>query len=249
MKLTIPIAVALAALGVQDAAATPPELTAYAIDAWASGVAETLNNIANVTVVSKDTNDLRAEYRAGFVQGRLQAKGIVAARDNTWDLAYLTETSHGFPKQPGPTPAELLRAAGVLESNYTAFIAYLKSPDTDPTIAHNLKRLLFRMVGIYHGATQKEPAALDFSGAWLPDAAYFKPAELGLGYETVSLTFMDLYYINSAIITWTLAIFGGSRRYLKAIRSIRSLSMASRYTSVVSRLSPVAPLWSHGGGA
>jgi len=198
MKITLPIAVTLSVLGVQDAAALSPELTAYAIDARASGVAETLNNIANLTVVSKDTNDLRAEYRAGFVQGKLQAKGILAARDNTWDLAYLTDPSHGFPKQPSPTPAELSRAAGLLGSNYTAFIAHLKSPDTDPKVAQNLKRLLFRMVGIYHGATRKEPAPLDFSGAWLPDAAYFKPAELGLGYETSSLTFMDLYYINSS---------------------------------------------------
>ena len=45
----------------------------YTLDANASGVIETVNNIANLTVVSRDENDLKAEYRAGFVQGKLQA--------------------------------------------------------------------------------------------------------------------------------------------------------------------------------
>jgi len=30
------------------------------------------------------------------------------------------------------------------------------------------ERLIFRMLGIYHGAVLKQPEALDFSGEWLP---------------------------------------------------------------------------------
>ena len=75
---------------------------------------ETINNIVNMTVVSKDANDLKAEYRAGFVQGKLQGKTILSARDNNWDNAYLTDPSHSFPKQHGPTRAELQRTAADL---------------------------------------------------------------------------------------------------------------------------------------
>ena len=143
--------------------------TVFTLDANASGVIETINNIVNMTVVSKDANDLKAEYRAGFVQGKLQGKTILSARDNNWDNAYLTDPSHSFPKQHGPTPAELQKAAAILNGNYNGFITHLKNPATDAEVAYRLKRLLFRMLGIYHGATLAQPAALDFSGSWLPD--------------------------------------------------------------------------------
>ena len=43
-----------------------PRPTIYSLDNNASGAIETTNNIVNMTVVSKDANDLKAEYRAGF---------------------------------------------------------------------------------------------------------------------------------------------------------------------------------------
>ena len=175
----------------------PDNRTVYTLDATAGGVMETRNNVVNLSVASRDANDLKAEYRAGFVQGKLQGKTVNSARDNTWDNAYLTDPSHFFPRQHGPTQAELDKAAGVLLDNYTSFLSYLNDPGTDPGVAHQLKRLLFRMLGIYHGGILAQPAPLDFSGAWLPDATYLKPSELALGYETAGLTFMDVYYLNA----------------------------------------------------
>ncbi len=169
----------------------------FSLDDSAKGVIETVNNIVNMTVVSNDANDLRAEYRAGFVQGKLQGRLIISARDNSWDNAYLTDPSHSFPKQPGPTATELMHAQGILSNNYNAFLRYINSPTTDTTTSHRLKRLLFRMLGIYHGAVLNQPATLDFSGSWLPDSSYFREDELTLGYETSRLTFMDVYYINA----------------------------------------------------
>ncbi|MGO4870456.1 MAG: hypothetical protein ACLPGW_07560 [Roseiarcus sp.] len=188
---------ALAAPISHDALAKTPHRVIYALDAQASGVTETIDNIVNLTVVSKDGNDLKAEYRAGFVQGRLQARGILSARDNAWNLSYLTDPTHAFPRQPVPARDELERAARLLKGNYNATIQYIKAPSTDPDVAQRLKRLLFRMVGVYHGASIRQPAALDFSGAWLPDESYFKESELGLGYETPTLSFMDVYYVNA----------------------------------------------------
>ena len=100
--------------------------TVFTLDANASGAIETINNIVNMTVASKDASDLKAEYRAGFVQGKLQGKTIVSARDNNWDNAYLTVPSHSFPKQHGPTRSELEVAGGILNANYTGFIALLE---------------------------------------------------------------------------------------------------------------------------
>ena len=157
---------------------------------------QTINNIANLTVVSWDANALKAEYRAGFIQGQLQGDTILSARDNTWDNAYLTNPSHTFPKQPGPTQAELHEAAAVLNANYVAFLEYLITQPL-PLTRHRLKRLLFRMLGIYHGASFTQPATLDFSGAWLPDP-YLQTAERILGYETAGLTFMDVYFVNAS---------------------------------------------------
>jgi hypothetical protein len=36
----------------------------------------------------------------------------------------------------------------------------------------------YKMLGIYHGTLLETPAALDFSGGWLPNLAYFQPSEL-----------------------------------------------------------------------
>ena len=171
--------------------------TVFTLDANASGAIETISNIVNMTVVSKDASDLKAEYRAGFVQGKLQGKTILSARDNNWDIAYLADPSHSFPKQHGPTPAELQKTAAILNGNYNGFITHLRNPANDAEVAYRLKRLLFRMLGIYHGAILAQPAALDFSGAWLPDGGYFRPEELEVGYETAGLSFMDLYLLNA----------------------------------------------------
>jgi len=84
----------------------------------------------------------------------------------------------------------------LLNANYAAFLQYLKNPATDAITAHHLKRLLFRMLGIYHGASLNQPASLDFSENWLPDN-YLQSSELTLGYETPGLTFMDVYFLNA----------------------------------------------------
>jgi len=62
------------------APANTPARASYALDAQAREVSATINNIVNMTIVSKDENDLKAEYRAGFVQGKLQASSLSGLR-------------------------------------------------------------------------------------------------------------------------------------------------------------------------
>ncbi len=197
MRLWIAVALLGAFLAGCSGDSASSNLVRYSLDATASGVIETRNNVVNLSVTSRDANDLKAEYRAGFVQGKLQGKTILSARDNSWDNAYLTDPSHSFPRQHGPTRTELDKSAALLVENYGSFLAYVTNPGTDPEVAYRFKRLLFRMLGIYHGVMLERPAALDFSGSWLPDSGYLTPGELTLGYETAGLTFMDVYYINA----------------------------------------------------
>lgn len=173
------------------------KIKTYSLGPNAQGAMEVVDNIYNMTIVSKHDNVLKAEYDAGFIQGKLQQSLIVSARDNYWDVAYLTDPSHAFPAQIPPTQGELSTALGVLKDNYAYTIEYIKK-QPNPVTAQNLKRLLFRMLGIYHGTLLETPATLDFSGEWLPDLGYFSPSELILGYETPDLTFMDIYFINGS---------------------------------------------------
>jgi hypothetical protein len=188
------------------AGAAAADARCFSLDENAGGCTETVNNIANVTIVSKDDNAYRAEYRAGFVQGRLQATVIVAARDNAWDSAYLLDPDHAFPRQLGPTEAELAFAAGLLQDNYAHVLRYV-GHTADADVGGRLARLLFRLLGIYHGATLAAPADLDFSGDRVPDLTTFQPEELALGYETPSLTFMDVYFLNASQDLWDVIAF------------------------------------------
>ncbi len=168
-------------------------LTRYTIDADSGGVIEKVGNTFNTSIVSNDPNVFRAEYEAGFIEGHLQKSQIVAARDNAWDSAYLTDPSHTFPTQIPPSPAEIAMAARTLQMNWDYTLRYIGTTG-DATVSKNLRRLMYRLVGIYHGATLDAPASLPFDGTWLPA---FTPAEMALGYETPTLTFEDVYFINA----------------------------------------------------
>ena len=100
--LLIAVAVMLASCGGNGGDA----LTRYEIDADTQGVIEEVDNIFNTSIVSNDPNVFKAEYEAGFIQGRLQKDQLIPARDNAWDSAYLLDPSHSYPKQIPPSADE-----------------------------------------------------------------------------------------------------------------------------------------------
>lgn len=186
----------LAARGAAPAAsssAAHPGIRGYRIDADSQGLIEYVDGIYNTSIVSTHRNVFRAEYEAGFIQGRLQRAQIVAARDNCWDSAYLVDPTHSFPKAVPPTPQELAEARDVLTTNWKYTLEYIRTAD-DRVVAGRLRRLMYRLLGIYHGATLQRPRSMPFAAGWEPS---LKPAELSLGYETKSLTFLDVYWINA----------------------------------------------------
>jgi len=145
----------------------------YRLDENSAGYLEKIDNILNLSVVSIDNNVYKAEYEAGFMQGKLLKEQIVAARDNLWDTAFLIDQTPNFVKQTSPTHEEM-----AMEK--FAFQDFLKS-----------------LIGIYHGTKFDRPEALNFNGRWIPPTNYFSPAEMTLNYETPYLSFMDIYFINA----------------------------------------------------
>jgi hypothetical protein len=198
---TFVVTVSMLALcaGCDNSDATPPQsdpIPVFTLDENSSGCLEKLDNLLNLSVVSNDDNTLKAEYKAGFIYGHLLKNQIISARDNTWDSSYITDPSHSFPKQIPPSSDELYETELALLQNYAYSMDYAQNL-SDPTIQNYMKRLIFRMLGVYHGAVLKQPEALDFSGEWLPTLDYFSDSELQCNYETETLSFMDLYFINA----------------------------------------------------
>ena len=168
-------------------------LKRYQIDVDTQGVIEKVNNIFNTSVVSNDPNVYKAEYEAGFIQGKLQNDQFIAARDNGWDIAYLTDPSHSYPRQIPPSKAELALAQKTLKSNWEYTLNYIRKQGNSD-IGNNLRRLMYRLVGIYHGAVKDKPESMAFDDQWYPA---FSDVEMEVGYETSSITFMDVYFINA----------------------------------------------------
>jgi hypothetical protein len=158
----------------------------------AQGCMAVSENILNLSIVSSDPNDLKAEYQAGFLQGRLQGQRIVSARDNQWDSAYLTDPSHTFPKQLPISAQELALARGILLENLRYTQNYIGR--VDPALAHKLLRIIYRMLGVYHGVVSEQPVLTDFPEGRFPD---FSESDLTLNYGTAGISFLDVYALSA----------------------------------------------------
>jgi hypothetical protein len=170
-----------------------PPLNVYRLDDDSAGCTEKVNNIVNTSIVSNDPNVYKAEYEAGFIQGKLQRDHISAARDNVWDTVYLIDPSHTYPRQIPPSKAELELAQRTLKVNWNYTLDYIRQQGNSD-VGQNLRRLMYRLVGIYHGTVRDQPQALTFDDTWFPA---FSDAEMTAGYETPALTFADVYFINA----------------------------------------------------
>lgn len=166
----------------------------YDFSKKARGSIEKINNIVNVSIFSISKNNYKAEFKAGYIQGKLQAAEIRAARDNIWDDLYLTDPVHLFPKNIPPSKQELKMTNQILKQNlfYTWDFIDKKSPTAK--IKHNMRRLMYRLLGIYAGASNKCICGLKYDDTWFP---CFEKEELRVGYQTPNMTFLDIYFINA----------------------------------------------------
>ncbi|HEV8352684.1 MAG TPA: hypothetical protein VGR24_00625 [bacterium] len=166
----------------------------YRLDSDSAGYMEKVDYIYNLGIVSNDPNVLKAEYEAGYIQGRLQRNLLADVRDNLWDTYALVDP--GTPKAIPPSKVELDDSIDALRRNYTYTLSYI-SKVTDRRLRQRMTRLVFRLLGIYHGAVRNKPQALKFDGTWLPTLDTFKANELVLNYQKPAVSFMDVYFINA----------------------------------------------------
>lgn len=176
----------------------PEGVLTYKLNENAEGYQELKGHVYNLGVVSNDPNELKAEYEAGFVQGRLQKNQLADTRDNGWDSAYLVDPSE-YKFRP-PSEEQLTQAEGFLLGNYNYTVNY--AANAEPKVKNRISRILFRILGVYHGATLENPEELDFSGEWLPGPEYFSEEELGLNYESEEVSFLDVYFLNAGTDMW-----------------------------------------------
>ena len=169
------------------------DITLFALDENTRGCLEKTGYVYNLSIVSNNENNYKAEYLAGFVQGHLLEDLILSARDNLWDVThYVDPAHHTMP----PSPEELDLAKKTLEENYNYTTTTFYGRQS-PLLQSRMLRLFFRLLGVYHGTKNAGPSELDFSGNWVPTLDYFAPEELELGYETAAVTFLDVYFVNA----------------------------------------------------
>lgn len=167
-------------------------ITTFTLDEKTQGCLERTGYVYNLSIVSSNENNYKAEYQAGFIHGHLLKDLILSARDNFWDVAYYVDPAH---HTIPPAPKEIKLAKDILEANYNYTTTTFFSKQT-PLLQSQMLRLFFRLLGVYHGTKDAQPSELDFSGNWVPTLDYFTAKELELGYETAAVTFLDVYFVN-----------------------------------------------------
>lgn len=172
----------------------------YQLNEYCQGFAELKDNCWNYSIIARDphVDVFSNEYYAGYIQGRLQgADAIMAARDNTWNNTYLCDTSEPdqkFPRNFDPSEEELAKAGLCLKENYCSLYQWIIDNESDE-VAQHIKRLLFRMLGIYDGVIYQTPqtdASMERLNPW-----DMRASELKLGYYTRFPSFADIYFINA----------------------------------------------------
>ena len=168
----------------------------YVLDDFSKGYSQVKDNCWNYSIFAQNPNvDIFTnEFNAGFVQGKIQGKkAIKAARDNTWRNFLICGTPQDNISITIPDGA-LEVATKSLYNNYKYLYQWLKDHEGE-RIATNIRRLLFRMAGIYAGVKYDKPSKVTFE---MLDLDKMEPSELLLGgYDAPEITFMDIYLINA----------------------------------------------------
>ena len=184
---------AAAASPAQEAPLARP-LVFFQLDDNAGGYYERIDNIDNVGVAVTDPNPLAAEYKAGFIQGKLQQPYLPATRDNQWDSTALVDARPCTPFRRATSNWQTPRRC-CSRITPTPWTTLRRRPI--PRCRSSCPAFCSGCLASITARRSDAPAALDFSGQWLPDLSTFTPEELTLNYGTPSVSFLDIYYLNT----------------------------------------------------
>ena len=129
----------------------------YVLNQYTRGFAQCVDNNWNYAVYAQDptVSIYQNEYNAGYVQGKIQTNKVIkATRNNTWRWYVLDEGPGANSTQIPPNGVEI--AEKHLTQNYN-YLTDLVEKNLADVKFHSLARLMYRMLGIYHGSADKEP--------------------------------------------------------------------------------------------
>ena len=175
----------------------------FVLNDYTRGFAQCIDNNWNYAVYAQDpsVSIYQNEYNAGYVQGKVQTNHVIkATRNNTWRWYVIDEG----PGADSVTPPEGAVEAAVktLNDNYRYLTEWAEKNQHDEK-TRNIIRLMFRMLGIYHGAADKEPLQnVTFENLKLEN---MDPEDSKMHSGDEPLTFIDIYFINGQMDLWDAA--------------------------------------------
>lgn len=174
--------------------------TEFVLNEFTRGFAQCVDNNWNFAVYAQDpgVSIFQNEYNAGYVQGKVQTNKLIkATRNNTWRWYVLDEGPGADSVTPPDGIPELARQTLIDNYNYLTDWA---EKHQDDRRAQGIIRLMYRMLGIYHGAADREAlTAVSFDDLKL---ANMKPEELQMNSGDDPLTFIDIYFLNAQMDLW-----------------------------------------------
>lgn len=172
----------------------------FVLNEYTKGYAQCIDNNWNFAIYAQDPSAsiYQNEYNAGYVQGKVQGNKLIkATRNNTWRWYVLDEGPGANSVTPPAGAVE--QATKALTENYNYMTDFVEKKQNDRHI-QGLIRLMFRMLGIYHGTADKE-ALKDVSFDTLK-MSNMSPEELKMNSGDEPLTFIDIYFLNAQMDLW-----------------------------------------------
>ena len=167
----------------------------YILNDYTKGYAQCIDNNWNYAVYAQDpsVSIYQNEYNAGYVQGKVQGNALIkATRNNTWKWYMLDEGPGANTTDIPPHGLEI--AGNCLVKNYNWLTDWAEKTQTDEK-TRGIIRLMYRMLGIFEGAANKEPRKeVKFDDLKLANMSdYDKVMHSG----DDELSFIDVYFINA----------------------------------------------------
>lgn len=172
----------------------------FVLNEYTRGFAQCVDNNWNFAVYAQDpgVSIYQNEYNAGYVQGKVQTNHLIkATRNNTWRWYVLDEGPGADSVTPPDGAVEM--ATEALVKNYNYLCDWAEKNQTDAK-TQSIIRLMFRMLGIYHGAADKEPLKeVKFDDLKLSS---MDPVDSKMHSDDEPLTFIDIYFLNAQMDLW-----------------------------------------------
>ena len=172
----------------------------YVLNQYTRAFAQCIDNNWNFAVYAQDpgVSIFQNEYNAGYAQGKVQTNAMIkATRNNTWRWYVLDEGPDADSVTPPAEMPGMVQDALIKNYNYLTDWAEKNQADTK---TQNIIRLMYRLLGIVHGAQDREPIAnVSFEDLKL---ANMPASDSEIHRDDDPLTFLDVYFINAQMDIW-----------------------------------------------